>query len=91
MRKAKLIVTKEGKTGKNIEFQDTRNNQKMSYRELISRLETGKSSYNVDYCVKHNKNGNNNFSYFAVWVFRKKQRENYRKNKSDTNCIRPIV
>lgn len=58
MRKAKLIVTKEGKTGKNIEFQDTRNNQKMSYRELISRLETVKSSYNVDYCVKHDKNGN---------------------------------
>ena len=58
MDKAKLKVTKETKPGRNIEFQDTRNNKKMSNKELISRLETGKSSYNDDYCVKHDKNGN---------------------------------
>ena len=29
----------------------------MSDRELISRLKTGNSSYNEDYCVKHDKNG----------------------------------
>lgn len=58
MEKAKLKVTKETKTGKNIEFKDTRNNQKMSNKELINRLQTGKSSYNDDYCVKHDKNGN---------------------------------
>lgn len=58
MEKAKLIVTKETKTGRNIEFQDTRNNKKMTNKELINRLETGKSSYNDDYCVKRDKNGN---------------------------------
>lgn len=58
MVKEKLKVTKETKTGRNIEFQDTRNNQKLSNKELISRLETGNSSYNDDYCVKHDKNGN---------------------------------
>lgn len=57
MEKQKLIVTKETKTGRNIEFQDTRNNQIMTIEELISRLENGKSSYNEDYCVKHDKNG----------------------------------
>ena len=56
MRKGKLIVTKETKTGRNIEFQDTRNHQKLSVNELISRLESGKSSYNEDYCVKTGKN-----------------------------------
>ena len=44
MAKQKLIVTKESKTGRNIEFQDTRNNRIMSDRELISRLKTGNSS-----------------------------------------------
>jgi hypothetical protein len=58
MAKAKLIVTKETKTGRNIEFQDTRNNRKMTDKNLISRLKTGKSSYNEDYCVKHDKKGN---------------------------------
>ena len=58
MVKEKLKVTKETKTGRNIEFQDTRNNQKLSNKKLISRLETGNSSYNDDYCVKHDKNGN---------------------------------
>ena len=56
MAKAKLIVTKETETGRNIEFQDTRNNIKMTDKELISRLKTGNSSYNEDYCVKHDKN-----------------------------------
>lgn len=58
MDNAKLRVTKESETGRNIQFQDTRNNRIMSDRDLISRLETGKSSYNDDYCVKHDKNGN---------------------------------
>ena len=58
MRKAKLIVTKETKKGRNIEFQDTRNNRIMSAEELISRLKTHNSTYNEDYCVKHDKNGN---------------------------------
>ncbi len=49
MGKAKLVVTKETKTGRNVEFQDTRNNRIMSDRELISRLKTGNSSYNEDY------------------------------------------
>ena len=57
MTKPKLIVTKETKTGRNIEFQDTRNNRIMSNRELIGRLKTGDSSYNEDYCLKHDKNG----------------------------------
>lgn len=58
MEKAILKVTKETKTGKNIQFQDTRNNKKMSNTELIKKLETGKSVYNDNYCVKHDKNGN---------------------------------
>ena len=57
MTKPKLIVTKETKTGRNIEFQDTRNNRIMSNRELIGRLKTGNSSYNEDYCLRHDKNG----------------------------------
>ncbi len=56
MAKAKLIVTKETKTGRNVQFQDTRNNRIMSDKELISRLKTGNSSYNEDYCIKHDKN-----------------------------------
>lgn len=58
MGKAKLKVTKETKTGRNVEFQDTRNNRIMSNKELISRLKTGNSVYNENYCVKHDKNGN---------------------------------
>ena len=57
MRQAKLVVTKETKTGRNVEFKDTRNNRKMSNTELISRLKTCNSSYNEDYCVKHDKKG----------------------------------
>ncbi len=56
MAKSKLIVTRETKTGRNVQFQDTRNNRIMSDKELISRLKTGSSSYNEDYCVKHDKN-----------------------------------
>lgn len=58
MDKAKLRVTKETMTGKNIEFQDTRNNKIMSIKNLIGRLESGHSSYNEDYCIKRDKNGN---------------------------------
>lgn len=56
MAKSKLIVTRETKTGRNVQFQDTRNNRIMSDKELISRLKTGNSSYNEDYYVKHDKN-----------------------------------
>ena len=56
MEKSKLIVTKENQIGRNIQFQDTRNNRIMSDKELISRLKTGNSSYNEDYCIKHDKN-----------------------------------
>lgn len=58
MLKKKLVVTKENKTGRNIEFQDVGNDRKMSNTELIKRLKTGNSRYNEDYCVKHDKNGN---------------------------------
>lgn len=57
MKKSILKVTKENATGRNIEFQDTRNNQIITSRELIRRLKTGNSSYNTSYCVKHDKNG----------------------------------
>lgn len=57
MAKKILEVTKESKTGRNLEFQDTRNHQKIKINELVNRLETGKSAYNDDYCVKHDKNG----------------------------------
>lgn len=56
MRKKILKVTKESKTGRNLEFQDTRNNLKMTNQNLINRLEKGNSAYNGDYCVKHDKN-----------------------------------
>ena len=39
MRKKILKVTKESKTGRNLEFQDTRNNLKMTNQNLINRLE----------------------------------------------------
>lgn len=58
MAKGILKVTKESNTGRNLEFQDTRNNRIMSDKNLIKRLETGNSSYNKDYCVKHDRNGN---------------------------------
>ena len=57
MAKKKLKVIEESKNGKNIKFQDTENNRIMSNRELIGRLKTGNSSYNEDYCLKHDKNG----------------------------------
>ena len=57
MNKAILKVTKESSTGRDIEFIDTRNNMKMSDRNLISRLKTGGSAYNKYYTVKHDKNG----------------------------------
>ena len=57
MTKKILKVTKETSTGENIEFQDTRNNHILSKQELINRLNTGNSSYNDDYCIKHDKNG----------------------------------
>ena len=57
MRKKIVKVTKESKTGRNLEFQDTRNNLKMTNQNLINRLEKGNSAYNGDYCVKHDKNG----------------------------------
>lgn len=58
MAKGILKVTKESNTGRNLEFQNTGNNEKLTLNELVKRLEIGKSSYNDDYCVKHDKNGN---------------------------------
>lgn len=58
MGKKILKVIQETQTGKNIQFQDTRNNNIMTANELIRRLENGNSAYNKDYCVKHDKNGN---------------------------------
>lgn len=57
MVKQKLKVTKESETGKNIQFQDTRNYRIMSNEELISRLKTGNLTYNQDYYVNRNKYG----------------------------------
>lgn len=57
MAKKKLKVIEESKNGKNIKFQDTENNRIMSDKELIRRLKNGNSSYNKDYCIKHDKNG----------------------------------
>ena len=57
MAKRILVVTKETRTGRNIEFQDTRNHRKMKIDELVNRLETKKFAYNDDYCIKRDKNG----------------------------------
>ena len=57
MAKKILEVTKETRTGRNIELHDTRNHKKIRIEELVNRLETGNSAYNADYCVKHDKNG----------------------------------
>lgn len=48
-----LKVTKESETGRNIEFQNTGNNEKLTAQELIGRLETGNSVYNQSYYIKH--------------------------------------
>ena len=38
MEKKILKVTKETETGRNVQFQDTRNNRIMSDKELISKM-----------------------------------------------------
>ena len=53
MGQGKLKVTKESETGRNIEFQNTGNNEKLTAQELICRLETGNSVYNQSYYIKH--------------------------------------
>lgn len=53
MAKEILKVTKESNSGRNLEFQNIRNNEKITARELIKRLETGKSAYNDGYYIKH--------------------------------------
>lgn len=53
MAKGILKVTKESSTGRNIEFQNKRNNEKLTATELIKRLETGNSVYNERYYIKH--------------------------------------
>lgn len=45
-------VTKETKTGRNIQFQDTRNNQKMTLNDFVTRIESGNSKYSNDYYVR---------------------------------------
>ena len=53
MAKGILKVTKESNSGKNLEFQNTGNNEKLTASELIKRLETGNSAYNDGYYIKH--------------------------------------
>ena len=53
MTKGILKVTKESNSGKNLEFQNTGNNEKLTANELIRRLETGNSAYNDGYYIKH--------------------------------------
>lgn len=53
MDKGILKVTKESDTGRNIEFQNIGNNEKLTDKELIARLETGNSVYNDRYYIKH--------------------------------------
>ena len=48
-----LKVISESKTGLNLVFQNTGNNEIITKNELVSRLETGKSMYNNDYYIKH--------------------------------------
>ena len=53
MAKGILKVTKESSSGRNLEFQNIGNNEKLTASELISRLETGNSAYNDGYYIKH--------------------------------------
>lgn len=53
MAKAILKVTKESNTGRNLEFQNIGNNEKLTAKELVKRLETGNSAYNDGYYIKH--------------------------------------
>ena len=53
MAKGTLKVTKESLTGRNLEFQNTGNNEKITAIELVKRLETGNSAYNEGYYIKH--------------------------------------
>lgn len=48
----KVKVTKETETGRNIEFQDTRNNHKMNLQEFVTKIESGKSAYSNDYYTR---------------------------------------
>ena len=53
MRKGILKVTKESETGRNLEFQNIGNNEKLTATQLINRLEKGYSVYNKGYYIKH--------------------------------------
>lgn len=53
MAKGILKVTKESNSGRNLEFQNIGNNEKLTANELIKRLETGNSAYNDGYYIKH--------------------------------------
>lgn len=53
MAKGILKVTKESNTGENLEFQNIGNNEKLTAKELVKRLETGNSAYNDGYYIKH--------------------------------------
>lgn len=53
MRKGILKVTKESETGRNLEFQNIGNNEKLTATQLINRLEKGNSVYNKGYYIKH--------------------------------------
>lgn len=53
MRKRVLKVTKESKTGRNLEFKNVVNNEKLTATQLIKKLEKGNSVYNQGYYIKH--------------------------------------
>lgn len=53
MAKGILKVTKESNTGRNLKFQNIGNNEKLTAKELVKRLETGNSAYNDGYYIKH--------------------------------------
>lgn len=50
-------VTKETSTGKNIEFINTGNHQKMTLKQFVNKIESGNSVYSKDYYIKKDSSG----------------------------------
>ena len=46
-------MTKETKTGRNIEFQDLGNHHKMTRQEFVNRIKNPNSVYNTNYYVRN--------------------------------------
>lgn len=53
MTRKNLRVTKESSTGRNLEFKNIGNHEKLTARQLVKRLESGNSVYNDGYYVKN--------------------------------------